>query len=96
MATESFRAHIVFPRELIEAVDRLVGQRKRSAFFVEAVAEKLERERLGHALATNAGVLADDTRPEWATPEKVSEWVRDLRAVDRETGERKLKQHDER
>jgi predicted transcriptional regulator len=96
MATESVRAHVLIPKELIEAVDQLVGQRKRSAFFVEAVEEKLERERLGQSLVATAGVLADDERPEWSTPERVSEWVRELRAVDRASGDRKLIQYDER
>lgn len=47
VASETIRTPIVFPKALVEAVDDLVGQRKRSAFVAEAVAEKVERERRG-------------------------------------------------
>src|SRR5664279_4450126 len=40
------RTHLIAPRELIEEVDRLVGPRKRSEFFTEALNEKLTREKL--------------------------------------------------
>jgi hypothetical protein len=82
MADETIRTHIVFPKELVEAVDRLVGPRKRSAFFVEAVEEKIDRERLGKALSTTGGFLAEGTHPEWETPEQVSAWVHELRSLD--------------
>lgn len=79
MADETIRTHIVFPKDLVEAVDRLVGPRNRSAFLVQAVEEKIGRERLKGALATTAGFLAEGTHPEWETPEQVSAWVRDVR-----------------
>ena len=79
MADETIQTHVVFPKELVEAVDRLAGQRKRSAFLVQAVAEKVGRERLGRALATSAGFLAGETPPQWETPEQVSAWVHELR-----------------
>ncbi|MGH7962947.1 MAG: hypothetical protein ACRERD_14140 [Candidatus Binatia bacterium] len=69
---ETIRVQITIPRELVDAVDALVGKQGRRAFFTQAVAEKLEREQLGHALAATAGFLADDSRPEWATPETIS------------------------
>ena len=90
MAGETIRTHVVFPKELFEAVDQLVGRRKRSAFLTEAVTEKVERERLGRALARTAGFLAPDAHPEWETPESVSAWVRELRTVDCEATERKV------
>lgn len=90
MASETVRAHVVLPKELLEAVDDLVGRRKRSAFFVEAVEEKLNRERLGRALKETAGFLRREDYPEWETPEKVSAWVRELRRADQEATDRKL------
>jgi hypothetical protein len=87
MADETIRTHIVFPKELIEAVDRLVGPRKRSAFLVQAVEEKIDRERLGRALATTAGFLAEGTHPEWETPQQVSAWVHELRSLDSDASE---------
>jgi hypothetical protein len=64
MTDEMIRTHIVFPKELIEAVDRLVGPRKRGSFLVQAVEEKIGRERVGRALTTTAGFLAGETHPE--------------------------------
>jgi metal-responsive CopG/Arc/MetJ family transcriptional regulator len=90
MAEDTIRTHVVFPKELVLAVDELVGQRKRSAFVTEAVAEKLERERLGRALAETVGSLAAADYPEWETQEKISAWVREQRAFDNESTNRKL------
>lgn len=90
MASETIRTHIVFPRDLVEAVDDLVGERKRSAFVTEAVAEKLQREQLGRALAETSGSLSDEDYPQWDTPEKISAWVREMRAIDNASTDRKL------
>ena len=90
MASETIRTHIVFPRDLVDAVDDLVGQRKRSAFVTEAVAEKLQREQLGRALAETAGSLNAEDYPEWETQEKISAWVSEMRAFDNESTNRKL------
>lgn len=57
MARETVRTTVMFPKELIDTVDQLVGRRRRSAFLSEAVAEKVERERLGGALVAAAGFL---------------------------------------
>jgi metal-responsive CopG/Arc/MetJ family transcriptional regulator len=82
MAEHTVRTHVVIPKELLDAVDRLVGRRKRSAFLTEALAEKVAHEELGRALASSVGILTAEDYPEWATPEKTSEWVRELRALD--------------
>jgi hypothetical protein len=90
MAEDTIRTHVVFPKELVQAMDRLVGQRKRSAFVAEAVAEKLQREQLGRALEETAGSLSDEDYPQWDTPEKISAWVREMRAFDNASTDRKL------
>lgn len=90
LATETVRTHVVLPKELVEAVDDLVGQRKRSAFVADAIEEKVQRERLGRALKETAGILRGEDYPEWETPEMVSAWVRKLRAVDQEHTERNI------
>lgn len=90
MTGETVRIHVVLPRELVEAIDEFVGQRKRSAFIAEAIAAKVSRERFGKALAETAGILADVDHPEWDTPEKTSTWVRALRSVDNAAMNRKL------
>jgi predicted transcriptional regulator len=92
MAEELMRTHIMLPKALVEAVDQLVGHRKRSAFLVQAVEEKLAHERLGQALAMTRGYLDKDAHPEWATPEKTSAWVREMRAIDAAATARKLRE----
>jgi metal-responsive CopG/Arc/MetJ family transcriptional regulator len=91
MSKTMVRTHILLPRELVEAVDKLVGERKRSQFVAEAVATKLQLERQSAALRATAGILKDVDYPEWSTPEKVSEWVRQLRREDDEATERSLR-----
>jgi metal-responsive CopG/Arc/MetJ family transcriptional regulator len=40
------RTHVIAPKELTEEIDRIVGPRRQSEFITDAVAEKLEREKL--------------------------------------------------
>ena len=81
---ETARTHVVLPPELLEEVDRLVGPRKRSQFFVDAVSEKLARLRLAEVAQRAAGSLADAETPLWESPEAVSQWVRTSRLADDE------------
>jgi hypothetical protein len=74
------RVHVIFPAALIDEIDALVGQRKRSQFIEEAAEEKLRQERLPVALSEMAGSLADVDIPGWETPESAAAWVRALRA----------------
>lgn len=90
MDKDAVRAHIVLPRAVVAAVDRLVGQRRRSQFMAEAIAEKLRRENLRAALRETAGSLDLAHYPQWATPEQVSAWVRASRAQDDAATDRKL------
>jgi metal-responsive CopG/Arc/MetJ family transcriptional regulator len=73
------RAHVIVPDELIAEVDQLVGPRKRSEFFVEAVREHLRRERLKAAAEAAAGSLVGVDTPGWETSESAVEWVREQR-----------------
>ncbi len=75
------RTHIVLPDDIVKGVDELVGRRKRSRFIAEATREKLRRERLLKAIREGAGVIDVSRHPEWATPEKVAEWVREQRRI---------------
>ena len=58
-----------------------------------AIEEKIDRKRLGRALAATAGFLSEGTHPEWETPEQVSAWVHELRSLDGDASERKLDRH---
>jgi predicted transcriptional regulator len=96
---EIIRAHVVLPRPLVEAVDELVGQRRRIRFVEEAITEKMTRERQRQALQTlktGAGMLADADYPEWATPEQTSQWVHNLRREADAHSERQLGRTDDK
>ena len=82
MSKTIVRTHVVIPQELVETVDRLVGRRRRSAFFAEAAAEKLARLRLADVAEQAAGSLAAVDVPGWETPEAASAWVRASRQAD--------------
>lgn len=79
------RAHVVMPRELAEQVDELVGERGRSRFIAEAVAEKLARLRLLRAAEGAAGSLKDVDIPGWETRESTEAWIRQSRMDMRRT-----------
>ena len=76
VASATVRAHIVVPKELVDSVDELVGQRQRSKFFQEAVKEKLKIKRRLRAFDKVRGSLKDKDIPGWETPESAIEWVR--------------------
>lgn len=48
---------------------------------------------MGKALAETAGSLNLAVHPEWATSEKVSAWVHDMRSEENATTERALRRH---
>ncbi len=84
MSKENLRTHVILPREIVEAVDHLVGKRGRSKFFAEAAEEKLARIRLLEAARRAVGSLADVDTPGWETSESAAEWVRASRRADEE------------
>ena len=81
---EAMRTHVVMPRKLVEEVDAKVGPRGRSQYVVEAVREKLDRERRLALFDEMAGTLKDVNVPGWETSESASQWVRELRSNDRD------------
>ena len=76
---ESLRTTVVLSRELVKAVDQIVGARRRSQYVEEAVAERVRRDRQLTALRDPDGALNPDDYRHWATPGKTSVWVRSLR-----------------
>jgi Arc/MetJ-type ribon-helix-helix transcriptional regulator len=74
------RTHVILPDDLLEEIDKLVGERKRSEFLSEAASKELKRRRLIEAARLAGGSLIHaDTPPEWATSESTAEWVRSVR-----------------
>jgi metal-responsive CopG/Arc/MetJ family transcriptional regulator len=72
------RAHIVVPESLLDEVDRLVGRRGRSSFFVEAATERLRRVRLLESARSVAGSLKD-VQGAWTSEDQTDAYVRALR-----------------
>ena len=79
MSESVVRAHVLMPRETVEAIDRVVGRRGRSRFLVDAAEEKLRRVRLLEAADRVAGSISEDDAPWWRTPDDILAWARDQR-----------------
>jgi hypothetical protein len=84
VATEMVRTHVLLPKDVVEEIDRSVGERRRSGFLAEAAREKLARQRRKEALEQFAGWLKDVDVPGWETPESTAEWVRRQRRIGEE------------
>ena len=80
------RTNLLLPKELVAEVDRFAGPRGRSRFVTEALSERLRRERMREAFEAAAGSLDPADYPHWSSSEKVVEWVRQLRAGERDPG----------
>lgn len=76
------RTHIVIPEEIVYSVDKLVGPRNRSSFFVNAAKEKLTKLKLTKMAKKVAGSLADTDIPGWETSKSSTEWVKSSRLTD--------------
>lgn len=73
------KTHIILPHDLLEDIDKIVGNRKRSSFLTEAAREKLERVKLARALEEARGAWKDEDYKELYSIDDIREWVRDLR-----------------
>ena len=78
-SVSTVRTHVVIPKDIISDVDRLVGPRRRSNFFEEAVRKELKRIKLTAAAKKAAGSLKDVDIPGWETPTTTAKWVHDVR-----------------
>ncbi len=78
------RTHIVIADDLVKAVDVLVGPRKRSQFFADAIEEKIKHQKRVELAKKLAGSLKNVDIPGWETSEKAAEWVsKNRKASDR-------------
>jgi hypothetical protein len=74
------RAHIVLSKKVIDQIDELVGQRKRSEYIEEKLGEAVQRDRLARAMeAVRNTKPVPGAPPEWDTPEGAAKWVHDSR-----------------
>ncbi len=82
MAIHKAKAHLVFPEDLLQSIDRLVGKRKRSRFVVEATRKELKRIQFLHALKQAAGTWKDENHPD-LKEKGTYQWVREQRQQER-------------
>jgi metal-responsive CopG/Arc/MetJ family transcriptional regulator len=74
------RTHVVLDDEVLDAIDRVTGERGRSRFLEEAAREKLARLELERALHATTGKVDRTKHPEWADATATAKWVREVRA----------------
>lgn len=72
------RTHIVLPEKLLNQLDKIVGPRERSAYIAEAVADRIQRDKLLNFLET-APPLPDAAWDPKLIKLGSAEWVRKLR-----------------
>ncbi len=85
------KTQVVFPEDVLEEVDRVVGSRKRSEFVVEATREKLERLRFAKALRRAAGSWSDESHPHLQTQADINRYLRKVRASTQKRLARRLR-----
>jgi hypothetical protein len=73
------RLHISLADELVAALDRRVGRRRRSAFIAEAVRNALEDEARWELIESSFGSIPDGGH-EW--DDDAAAWVRAHRRMD--------------
>jgi len=62
--TTTKRTHVILPVDLVAAIDKIVGKRRRSAFLVEVIRDEVQRMSQRDALKAAAGAWKDDDHPE--------------------------------
>ncbi|MBA3071400.1 MAG: hypothetical protein FP829_04445 [Nitrospirae bacterium] len=85
LKTEKIKTHVMFPSELIRAIDKSVGDRKRSKFIVEAAKKRLEELKVQEALEVAAGCWKDENHPDLRTQQDIRTHLKKMREL---TGKR--------
>ncbi len=71
--------HVILRDELVDEIDRHVGNGRRSEFINAMVEEHLKRLRLVASADLVAGAIKDTDVPGWETEASTREWVRKMR-----------------
>ena len=74
------RTNVTLPADLLDQVDRLAGERGRSRYVAEAVAQRVRRDALGAAIRATAGAMQG--QPGAMTPDQVLAFIDELRRDD--------------
>ena len=76
------RTHVILDDEVLDAIDKVVGQRGRSRFLEEAAREKLDRMELEQVIRDGTGSLKEKDYPHWQDQASINEWVRAQRRTE--------------
>ena len=76
------RTNVTLPSSLLAQIDRIAGERGRSRYVAEAVAQRVRRDELGAAIRETAGVMVG--KPGWMSPEEIDRMLDELRSDDSE------------
>jgi hypothetical protein len=74
------RTNVTLPSSLLALVDRIAGERGRSRYVAEAVAQRVRRDELGAAIRETAGVMVG--KPGWMSPAEIDRMLDELRSDD--------------
>lgn len=78
-STDPFvRTNVTLPASVLADVDRIAGERGRSRYVAEAVAQRVRRDELGAAIRETAGVMVG--KPGWMSPDEIDRLIDDLRS----------------
>ncbi|HEY66437.1 MAG TPA: hypothetical protein G4O02_17945 [Caldilineae bacterium] len=77
--SETQKMTVVFPKPLLQRLRERIPPRRRSAFIIEAVEEKLALLEQIEALEEAAGCWSDEDHPELQTDEDIDRWLAELR-----------------
>src|SRR5216117_2353749 len=75
------RTNVMLPDDLLDAIDRVAGARRRSAFLAEAAREKLAQMRFERAAGRAFGSWTDADHPDLMTDADMDRYPRRLRAT---------------
>ena len=76
------RTNLLLPKDLVDRIDEVAGARGRSRYVAAALEKQLRRDLWYAAAQATAGTWKD--HPLFPTDESVVEWVRELRAQERD------------
>jgi hypothetical protein len=91
MKAAKIKTHIIFPAELLDAIDKTIGGRKRSKFIVEAAKEKLEEIKFQQALEVAAGCWKDENHLDLESRKDIRNYLQKLRKI----AEKRIKRFNE-
>jgi hypothetical protein len=80
-ASDKERLNIYLPKDLVDDLRRLVPNRERTQFVIDALTKALRRARMAAALEQSYGAWRDEDHPELATFEDINNWIDENRRM---------------